>query len=103
MKFKNILLFITTLVAFSACNKGMETRDAEIVHTNDITGAGCGYLLKFEDSSLVKPNYLPSAYQHDGMRVKVRYEHTGVMDTCNYGSKIYDLADIDKIKRIVDR
>jgi hypothetical protein len=103
MKLKNILLTSATLIALSACNKGFETRDAVVIHTDDITAEGCGYLLQFDDESLVKPSYLPSAYQHDGMKIKIKYKHTGVMDTCNFGSKIYDIADIENIKRIVDR
>ncbi len=103
MKFTNLFISIALVAVCSACNKKTETRDAVIVHTDDITAKGCGYLLQFEDQSLVKPNYLPSAFQHNGMKVKVKYQHTGVMDTCDYGSKVYDLADIDKIDRIPER
>lgn len=86
-----------------ACEKESETVDAVILNTGDITNVGCGYLLLLNDSGLVKPEYLPSAYQHDGMKVKVSYEHLGIMDTCDYGSKIYDRANILEIKQIRER
>ncbi len=76
---------------------------ATVVDTGDITYEGCGYLLRLEDSALIQPNNLPSAYFHNGMKVKVKYTHTGVKDTCNYGTKVYDLATIEKIKKDLDR
>jgi hypothetical protein len=83
--------------------KDKKTVDATILNTKDITSTGCGYLLILQDSGLVKPEYLPSAFQHDGMKVEVEYRHLGIMDTCDYGSKIYDRANILSIKQIRER
>src|SRR5690554_6710725 len=96
---KNILL-LTTVVAFlfTAC-KDKSLVDATIINTGDITYEGCGYLLELENSELLQPLYLPGAYQHNGLQVKVKYSHTGVQDTCEYGTVIYDLIDIEKIER----
>lgn len=90
---------ISALFLCASCGDEKGMVNATIVNTGDITNEGCGYLLKREDNELVLANNLPSAYFHDGLRVKVKYTHTGVMDTCKYGSVIYDIATIQKIKR----
>ena len=95
-----LLLACTLLLsAFGACNKDKDMVDATIVDTGDITNEGCGYLLQLEDKAVVQPSYLPSAYQHGGLKVKVKYNHTGIKDTCKFGSVIYDLVSIQEIKR----
>lgn len=91
------------LLGFSSCEKQSDTVQAIILDSKDITNEGCGYLLLLEDSGLVKPGYLPSAYQHNGMKVFVNYQHTGIMDTCDFGSKIYDRATITNIKQNLER
>jgi hypothetical protein len=82
-----------------SCNKDKDMVDATIVDTGDITNEGCGYLLQLEDQAIVQPHYLPSAYQHGGMKVKVKYTHTGIIDTCDFGTKLYDLVTIQDIKK----
>lgn len=71
---------------------------ATVINSGDITLHGCGYVLELEDLALIQPVYLPGAYQHDGIKVKVAYEHTGIQDTCKFGTVIYDLVDIKRIK-----
>ncbi|WP_157977241.1 hypothetical protein [Taibaiella helva] len=73
--------------------------EATVIDTGDITNEGCGYVLRLEDQALLQPEYLPSAYQHGGLKVKVKYTHTGVQDTCQFGSVVYDLVSIQDIKR----
>lgn len=73
--------------------------EATIVDTGDITNIGCGYLLQLEDQAIVQPQYLPSAYQHGGLKVKVKYTHTGIIDTCDYGTVLFDLVSIQDIKK----
>jgi hypothetical protein len=101
--FTKITLVGAAVFAMFSCNKNSDTVEARILDAQDITNLGCGYLLLLEDSGLVKPDYLPSAFQHNGMKVQVKYQHTGVMDTCDYGAKIYDRASILKIQQIRDR
>lgn len=72
--------------------------NAVVVDTGNITYAGCGYLLKLDDSALVLPTYLPGAYQHGGLKVEIEYHHTGIKDTCQFGSVIYDMVKLDDIK-----
>lgn len=85
---------------FSACKKDEKMVSATIVNSGDITLYGCGYLMLLQDNSYVKPTYLPAAYQHDGVEVRVAYHHTGVFDTCNFGPKVYDLIKIDEIEQV---
>lgn len=92
-------LLITTLFSFTACNKDRKMVDATVVDTQDLTYVGCGYVLELQDKALVLPLNLPSAYQHDGMKVRVEYQHTGIQDTCKFGTVIYDMVDVQEIKR----
>jgi len=100
---KYTLAFAASVFLFFSCNKDKDMVEATVVDTGDITNVGCGYVLQLQDQALVQPDYLPSAYQHDGLRVKVKYTHTGVQDTCDFGSVIYDLVSIQDIKKINDR
>ena len=99
MKQYFFLLFIFSAFFFTACKNDKGMVDATIVDTGDITYEGCGYVLKLTDAALIQPVNLPSAYEHDGMKVKVKYTHTGIQDTCKYGTVIYDLVNIEKIKK----
>ncbi len=101
--FTKIILAGASILVIASCDKRSETVEARILDTQDITNEGCGYLLLLEDSGLVKPAYLPSAYQHNGMKVEVKYRHSGIMDTCDFGAKIYDRASILKIRQVRDR
>ena len=96
---KRYSLALAALLFFAAsCNKDKDMVEATVVDTGDITNAGCGYLLRLQDSNVVQPNYLPSSFQHGGIVVKVKYTHTGVQDTCQFGSVVYDLVSIQDIK-----
>lgn len=82
-----------------SCNKKDDLRKATIIRTGDITYEGCGYLLKLDDAGeIIKPNYLPGAYQHPNIRVTVSYDHTGVVDTCDYSPKIFDVVNLKTIE-----
>ncbi|HET8573369.1 MAG TPA: hypothetical protein VFL76_05810 [Edaphocola sp.] len=98
---KKYSFFFTVIVAccLCSCSKEKNMVEATVVDTGDITYDGCGYLLRLNDSALLKPTYMPGAYQHDGMQVKIDYHHTGIKDTCQYGSVIYDMVKLDDIER----
>jgi hypothetical protein len=100
---KYTLALLAMLFLSVSCSKDKDMVDATIVDTGDITNIGCGYLLQLEDQAIVQPQYLPSAYQHGGMKVKVKYTHTGVQDTCDFGTVIYDLVSIQDIKKKNDK
>lgn len=99
MKRCSILILLTCLFLFAGCVADKNMVEAIVVDSGDITYEGCGYLLQLEDKALIQPMNLPSAYHHDGMKVKVKYKHTGVQDTCPFGTVIYDLVNVEKIKR----
>ncbi len=96
---KYALALLVGSLGFIACNKDRDMVEATVIDTGDITNEGCGYVLRLEDQALLQPEYLPSAYQHGGLKVKVKYTHTGVQDTCQFGSVVYDLVSIQDIKR----
>lgn len=91
---------IITLLATS-CEKDKDFTEATVMDTGDITEEGCGYLLRLNDGREEKPEYLPSAYQHNDLQVKVKYHSTGVLDTCQFTipRKFFERIAIDEIKR----
>jgi hypothetical protein len=93
------LLAALPMLAITSCQKYDEgfTR-AMVIYGGDLTVNGCGYLLRFEDGSLVKPAYLASAYQHDSLGVLVKYYNTGNQTNC-VPQDPYDIVGIDEIKR----
>lgn len=96
MQLKYLLLLVLGTIGFAAC-KNKNLHEAVIVATGDITYEGCGYLLKLEDGQLLKPSYLPGAFQHPNIVVYVDYSHTGIVDTCDYSLKLFDLVNINEI------
>lgn len=95
---KKIIVAAGSIFILAACNPDKDMVNAVVIDTGDITPDGCGFLLKLEDSAMIKPVNLPSAYSHDGMPVKLTYDFSGQKDTCDYGPKIFDLVQIDRIK-----
>ena len=91
---------LLTLVA-SSCNKDRNYTRATVLDSGDVTKDGCGYLLRLEDGREEKPEALPSAFQHDGIEVLVKYSSTGVLDTCEFAAprKFFELVKIEDIKR----
>ncbi|MBS1778231.1 MAG: hypothetical protein JST70_02830 [Bacteroidetes bacterium] len=94
--------FLALSVLTVACKKNKNMINATVVDSGDIANNGCGYLLKLDDDgTLLRPRYMPSAYQHDGMRVKVKLNRDGEGEICNtYPTKkfleVADLTDIIK-------
>lgn len=99
LKKYGLILFALSVFSFLSCSKQSKMVDATVIDTGDITYEGCGYVLQLEDSALLKPTYMPGAYQHDGFKVRIEYHHTGIKDTCQYGSIIYDMVKLDEIER----
>jgi hypothetical protein len=98
-----LLLLASALLLIFALSTSCKKQDegftrAMIVATNDITPTGCGYLLRFEDGGLVKPNYLASDFQQDSLGVLVKYYSTGQQSNCNPQNP-YDVVAISEIKR----
>lgn len=99
-------LLCAALLALLApsCTKDKDMKKATVVDSGDISAGGCGYLLRIEeDGSEIRPKYLPSAYQHDGQKVKVKFT-TGEGYVCNTHptKKFITDAEILDIKRDLD-
>ncbi len=102
---KKYFHLITAVILFSllACNKSEKGfQNAEVVDRGDISDKGCGYTLLFEDGREEKPYQLLSAYQHGGLKVKVKYHTSDVLDTCGSTRPFsyYQLIIIDEIKKL---
>jgi hypothetical protein len=94
-----LILAALVFVTVTSCKKEDEgyTR-AMVVYGGDLTINGCGYLLRFEDGSLVKPVYLASAYQHDSLGVLIKFYNTGNQTNC-VPQDPYDIIAVEEIKR----
>lgn len=92
------LILFALLITGSSCNKDQNWVNATVINSGDITYEGCGYVLQLEDQALLKPTYMPGAYQHDSLKVRIHYHHTGILDTCQYGSIVYDMVKLDDIE-----
>jgi len=57
-----------------------------------------------EDGKIEKPDYVPSAYQHNDLKVKVRFHNSGVLDTCRSlpPHQFFEVVIIDDIKKDLD-
>ncbi len=100
-----LLAFAALTVSAVACKKDKNMEKATIVDTGDIAKNGCGYMLQLEsDGSLVRPKYMPSSYQHNGMKVKVKINRDGEGEICNTypTKKFYEIVEIVDIKRDLD-
>ncbi len=93
---------ILTLMAAASCKKDRDMKKAVVVDSGDVALGGCGYLLRLEsDGRMVRPQYLPSAFQHDGQKVKVKFDADGEGDVCQTNNtyqfmEIIQLTDIKK-------
>ena len=91
--------FLMAIVFATSCKKRDDGyTQALVIKTNDLTPSGCGYLLRFTNNVLVKPQYLPSAYQLDSLAVLIKYSNTGTQSNCMPQNPM-DIISIDDIKR----
>lgn len=83
-----------------SCNPDKDLVKATVIDSGDIAVGGCGYLLKLENGEELRPVYLPSAYQSDGMHVKIKYNTNGEEQICYTQpvNKVYQMIEIAKIK-----
>ncbi|HTO14317.1 MAG TPA: hypothetical protein VLZ83_01000 [Edaphocola sp.] len=96
---KYLLLGIASTFLALSCDPDRKMVKATIVDSGDFSEEGCGYLFVLPDSAYLKPTYLDAAYQHDGLKVKIQYTFTGLIDTCDYGAKVYEMVTVRKIKK----
>jgi hypothetical protein len=89
------LLFVLAV----SCNPDKDLVKATVIDTGDIAQGGCGYIVKLENGEKLRPAYIPSAYQSDGMRVKIKYSTNGEEQIC-YIAPIHDVYKIIEIAKI---
>ncbi|MBS1774466.1 MAG: hypothetical protein JST82_16535 [Bacteroidetes bacterium] len=97
--------FVALSVLAVACKKDKNMIKATVVDSGDIAKGGCGYLLQIEsDGELVRPRYLPTAYQHPGEKVKVKMNRDDEGDICTtYPTKKFiEIVDVTDIKQDLD-
>lgn len=89
-------LFCALLIALVAvsCNRDKNLVRATVVDTGDLAAGGCGYLLKLEgEDKPVRPSNLPTAYMHDGYKVKVKFDRDGGGEVCSVYPK-YEFIEV---------
>lgn len=108
---RKFLLGIASLavIGIASCDKDKDFSRATVIDTGDITADsnaidGCGYILRLPDGTEERPEYMPSAFQHNGLKVKVKFHSSGVLDTCRFlpPRKFYERVYIDDIKQDLD-
>lgn len=101
---KYLLGVILFSSVFAACNPDKGLVKAIVRDKGDIAAGGCGYILELEDKTELMPTYLPSAYQSEGMRVKVKYNTNGEQQVCIIAPNhdVFQVVEIAKIKRDLD-
>jgi hypothetical protein len=94
-----LLAFV--MIAATSCNKHKGWERAWIINTKDVTYEGCGWVLRLDNGNDEVPEYVPSSFTHDSLRVWVKYHDAGRYDTCGYASqpKVYNIVVIDEIER----
>ncbi len=99
---RKYILAVAAMTVFAvSCEKDKDFVSATVVDTGDITSDGCGYVLKMADGKYEKPYLLPSAYQHNDLKVKVKIKHSGILDTCQYQPphQFFELVYVEDIKK----
>ena len=102
---RKFLLGVATFTVLAvSCKKDKDYSKATVLDTGDITADGCGWVLRMEDGKFEKPDYLPSAFQHDNFKVKVKFHSSGILDTCRSlpPHDFYEVIIIDDIKKDID-
>lgn len=81
---RKYLFFAAILILVGASCRKDNLVKATVVDTGDIALDGCGYLLKIEgEDKMVRPTNLPSAYTHDGYKVKIKFDRNGEGEVCS--------------------
>lgn len=101
------ILFALVALSFSwtSCQKDKDLKEAIIVDTGDIAQGGCGYVVRLvEDQRELMPEYLPSAYRHDGYKVLVRYHTRDEQTVCEVHpiNQVYQIIEIAEIRHNLD-
>lgn len=103
MRLKYILILFFS-ISLLACNKKEEGYvEATISDSGDISSEGCGYILKFSDGTEdKKPYQLKSAFQVNGLKVRVKFAETDIIDTCGTSAPFlfYAVVIVQDIKVI---
>ncbi len=101
MRVRTLLGLCAVFLAAAACEKDKDFVNATVRDAGNVSQGGCGYLLNVDGVGEQRPDYLPSAYQHEGMRVKIRYHLSGNYDTCRNASanQFFEIINLDEVKR----
>lgn len=91
-------LLLTFALTPSCKKKDDGFEQALVLRSDDLTPSGCGYLLRFTNGQLVKPVYVPSAFQYDSLPVLVKYTNTGKESNCMPQNPM-QIVSLDDIKR----
>ncbi len=100
-------LFVAVLMALVAvsCNRDRDLTQATVVDTGDIAAGGCGYLLEINgENRTVRPSNLPSAYRHNGYKVKVKFDSDGSGEVCSVfpNNRFVEVVQLTVIKTDLD-
>ncbi len=96
-------LLITLMLAMASCSKYKNYTKATVIDSKNGLSNGCGYLLQLEGGERKKPQNLPSAFSHDGMKVKYKGSETGTTSCATDSNTIsVSVINIDDMTRDID-
>lgn len=99
-----VILF-AAIATLAACKKDKDFKKATVVDSGDVSSSGCGYILRMDDGSNQKPANLPSAYTHNGLKVKLKYHNDSGFVACHAidtSIHLLQVIVVDDIKRDLD-
>lgn len=102
--FSAVLIAMASVVVIS-CKKDKDLKKATVVDTGDIASGGCGYVLNVDgESEYLRPSNLPTAYMHDGFKVKVKFDRDGAGAACSVYPKFefLEVIQLTVIKNDLD-
>ncbi len=101
LRFISVLSFALLVVASCSKDRDKGFVSATVRDSGDLSADGCGFLLDIDGVGEKRPEYLLSGFQQNGVRVKIKYHETGVLDTCGNAApyRTFRLIAIDDIRR----
>lgn len=73
--------------------------DATILWTGDLSYDGCDWIVRVDPSTSYHPQSLDTAFQHDGLKVKIIFSKTGQHFICGFNPQGPEIIQIKSITK----
>ena len=89
-RYPKIIALASALTIFSAC--GYEDPEYTQAIVRDFGASavdGCGYMLEIPNKAFYSPDFLPSGFRQDGLKVEIKYLKNDTVHVCGIGAVKY--------------